>query len=322
MNKLLSILFAAIVMLFSYTCAVSAQDSAVGLYYPDIKAIRTLIGPTAIPDLPLGQEYTKLLQSWNQISTKGRELLLKERDLALVVVDSAGDWLYRSTGVHTLRSLHETNEERNENDLSNLLLILRNFWFQQLRDFYDHSLFAANYPAASSAFGKLLDRVDETNDATNDEKNWFRSIVGAELDSMDNDTRKALLIDEKYGRKFVDAIALAEATRTEQLESIASAFAFGSQQTVLFNDVVYQFPVDDEESAKARRDVNFRFVHGKKLMEVSTMDTVWWVAAMEDDQEVPLELSAPKLQSLLKNDEAMVFVGGHGNSKIYEVKDK
>lgn len=312
MSRSIFISAVALVCVISHACQASGQVSAVGLYYPDLRAMRTLIGPTGTPNLPAGTEHTNLANAWKQLSSYGRDLLLKERDLALVIVDSNGNWLYRTTGVHTLRSL-----KGNQNDLDSLRPVLGHLWFQQLRNFYDRLLFAANTSSAPNAFGELLANVNDAPSVTKDDKNWFRSVVGAELRGMDNNVRKSLLLDQKYGRDFVDAIALAEATRNAQLQSVEIAIVEGAKKKITFDAVVH-FPTDDTEWT----EYNVRNVGGKKLIEVSSMGSVCWLAAKNEDADLPVAVSIKSLLSLINEGKALVFLSGHGTSEVYGVEPK
>jgi len=315
------LIISCLALVFVVSCAyqASAQISAVGLYYPDLRAMRTLIGPNGLPNLPPGPDHTKLAKVWNQISREGRNLLLKERDLALIIVDSKGNWLYRTTGVHALRSLHRENEPKPPKDFTSLLPILRHVWFQQLRNFYDRLLFAPNTSSAPAAFGDLLTNVKEATGVTNAEKDWFRSIVGAELRGMDNIARRSLLLDKKYGKGFVDAIALAEVTRNAQLESVGNAIVQGPKHTIGIEDAACHFATDDEFKWT---EYNVRFIKGKKLIEVSSMGSVCWLGAKDDDADLPIGFSAKDVRSLLEDGKAMIFVSGNGTTTVYGVKPK
>jgi len=309
----------ALVFVLSHAYQASGQVSAVGLYYPDLRAIRTLIGPTGLPNLPPGPEHQKLATAWNQVSSIGRDLLLKERDLALVIVDSNGNWLYRTTGVHALRSLHRESDPKHPEDFPSLLPILSHLWFQQLRDFYDRVLYAANTSSAPTAFGAVLASVNDVPGAARADKDWFRSVVGAEVRGMDNNSRRSLLVDKKYGTEFADAIALAEATRNAQLQSVRNAIAKGPKYTVEIEDAGCYFGTQDDVPWT---ELNVRFVEGKRLIEVSSMGTVCWLAASKDGKDVPLGFSIKNLHSLLKEGKATVFLSGHGTSEVYGVKPK
>lgn len=317
MRRSLPISTLALVSILSYPYQVSAQTRAVGLHYPDFMALRIMVLPTGLPNLPPGPEHDELATLWAQISRGARDLLLKERDLALVVVYPNGNWLYRTTGVHTLRSLYGEGDLKHPEDLAVLLTFLNRYWFLQMRNFYEQTLVTANTSYAPAVFGEHLATVNNAIGVSNASKDWFRSIVGAEILHMDNTTRSSLLLNPKYGRAFGDAIALAEVTRNAQLQSVGKAIAEGPKRTIEVKNTFCSFL---EKDAIRDTKYNVRFVNGKKLIEASSMGSVCWFAAKEDGTGITVSFSSEDVPALLEAGKGMVFLSGHGSSTVYGVE--
>jgi hypothetical protein len=183
-------------------------------------------GPTGALNLPSGEEPARIAKAWDRVSKKGREFLLREPGLALVVVDSNGKWLYRSTGITTLRAVHNPGDGLRKQDADDLGAVLNNYWCRQLRDFYERLLFSTGpystgatrtigSPAAM-AYGSFLAQV-ANGDARKEDKDWLGRIVGYEIRSLDEKTRESLVSDPVYGGEIAKATAAAEETRRLQL---------------------------------------------------------------------------------------------------------
>jgi len=208
-NVHLTLVLGSLILIFLASAA-AGEEMAVALYYPDFRAIREILKPAG------RRKHKGIVAKWEQISQRGGELLLKERDLAVVVIDSKGNWFYRTSGIHILRSLYSESETRDVEDLVDIRVILDDPWFQQLRNFYDTLLFAEGSLIAPAELALLLRRIDKLPDPELEQKDWFRGIVGAEIRAMDNTARKNLLLDPTYGKDFINAIAIAESAHSQQ----------------------------------------------------------------------------------------------------------
>lgn len=288
------------------------QDSAVGLYFPDFRALRALVNPKGKLNLPAGFGQTEVDKAWQTLSTDGRDLLLQERDLALLVVDSNGSWLYRTSGVHKLKSLHGGNRARQKKeDFTNLTRILSNLWFRQLRDFYDEMLFARD--SSPQRLGTILASVDNFNQAGKNQKDWFRSIVGTEISQMDNAARKGLLVDETYGAAFANAVAIAKAQRGNQLDMIAKYLKQGSKENVDIGKIGFY---SGEGEGKY---VNIVSVGDKKLWEFNSHTGVVYVRAADDDKTPPVWFDQNSLQQHLKKGHYEAYFAPAGTQKVYGI---
>jgi hypothetical protein len=310
----------SIVMACLIALETKAQNTAVGLYYPDFRAIKTIVNPKGRLNLPEGYAQDEMDAAWESLSTNGRDLLLQERDLALLVVDSDGNWLYRTSGLHTLKSVYADNTAREKEDLTNLMRILRNPWFQELRKFYNATLYARDM--SPKRLGTLLASVDGLDQAGQDQKDWFRSVVGAEISQMDNVVRKGLLLDEKYGTAFVNAVAIAEAQRGQRLQMIAEYIEEGTDENIDVEKMAIHFGGGPDERPLDQY-VNVISVGGKNLWEFNAHTGMVYASAKDDKEAptlVPASFDSDALQRLLKEDRLQFYFAPTGAETVYRVK--
>lgn len=320
-NSKLTVLLGVVFFVLSALQA-TAQESAVGLYYPDFRSIRRLIDPTGSVTLPKGPQAANLEGPWKQISKNGRDLLLKERDLAMVVVDSNGNWLYRSTGIHTLRSLHAQAEERNKSDLSNLRRILDDPLFQQLRAFYGQLLSDRGTALSAETLGPLLAEIDKIPNVGPTDKDWFHGLIGSEISHLEPSARVGLWTNKTYGKSLINASAAAEGQKVRQLDLLESAFNKGPKGVVYVTDVAF-----DSKTLPAAGSAAFtiRALGGKQIFEWETQAGTLFVAPNSDVDETVLfgaRNDPAKLFDLIKGKKASVFLGVPGGSKLLSVEAK
>jgi hypothetical protein len=257
------------------------------------------------------------VQAWGNISKRGQELLIKERDLALVIVDLQGNWLYRSSNIANLRSLYGVNEERKKEDLENIHAILDDIWFQKLREFYSQILFANAAGATPKSLGIVLEGVNKIEHVTIAQQSWFRAIVGSEIKSLDASARNALLLDPEYGKGFVDSLAIAETQRNEQLKSLEHS---ASNQLVAIKLSEVDIDVSEHRSGAGPLNFSVGIVNGKKCLEwTMPSGRVFYRVNKVTADLSPSGLTHAQIANAVKSDAASVFLGVHGSSKVYEL---
>lgn len=305
-----------------------SQTSEIGLYPPDLRAIRQMSSPTGSLSLPSGDEAAGIAKAWGRISKKGREFLLREPGLALVTVDSSGKWLYRSTGITTLRVVYNPGEALRRQDADDLGAVLNSYWCRQLRDFYERMLFSTGpYSAGSTrsigslvamAYGSFLAEV-ESGSGRNEDKEWFSRIVGYEMRGLDENTREGLLRDPTYGAEIASAKAAAEETRRRQLESVAAASSSGSPPQVNFPDIAFVLPQRPGEAERFGR-FEVTSLHGRELLSWSTPSVAIFMLAVKDLKHLPSYFTEENLRELLKDDKVKAYVASPGAPQIFELK--
>lgn len=318
----------AVAVSIMFPVQASSQTSEIGLYPPDLRAIRQMSGPTGSLNLPSGDESTRIAKAWDRLSKKCREFLLREPTLALVVVDSNGKWLYRSTGITTLRPVYSSGERLRRQDADDLGAVLNNYLCRQLRDFYERLLFSTEpYSAgatrnmgspAAMAYGSLLVQV-ERGTARKEDKDWLHRIVGYEIRGLNETTREALVSDPIYGPEIAKATAAAEETRTLQLDSVARASSSSRTTQVNIDDIAFTLPRQPGDAAMLGRfDVST--VSGSKVLSWSNSGGVVFIRTEKDREELPFEFTQENLRRLLKEDKVTAYVSSPASPEIVEVK--
>ncbi len=297
---------------------VRAEDSAIGLYSPDLQAMRRLVAPTGAVNLPPGPGYREVAGAWNGLSRRGRELLLREHDVVLVVVDSNGDWLYRSSGIHTLRRLYSGKDSRNPKDLECLLHIIESDWFNQLRRFFSGLLFASDSTSEATNFGAILTSVEKIKNANAEQKDWLRGIVGAEIQGMDSTARGRLLRHSVYGKEFVHAIAVADAKRNEQLKNLSAALAEGTSDTIDLSAIATC--LDERQDDAEPKDVNVKVIDGRAVWVCNAQGQTLYVAPKHGDVKFPGRFTATEVTGLISSNNALVYIGFLGKPTIFKVE--
>jgi hypothetical protein len=326
--NLLCFSIAAVAVSMMFPVRASSQTSEIGLYTPDLRAIRQMSGPTGSLNLPSGDEPSRIAKAWDRLSKKGREFLLREPSLALVVVDSNGKWSYRSTGITTLRPVFSSGERLRSQDADDLGAVLNNYWCRQLRDFYERLLFS-NGPystgatrntgsPAAMAYGSFLTQV-EREGARKEDKDWLRRIVGYEILGLDENTRETLVSDPIYGTEIAKATAAAEETRRLQLDSVARASSSIRTTQVNIDDIAFILPRQPGDAATLGRfDVST--VNGRKVFSWSNPGGVVFIRTERDREGLPFEFTRENLRGLLKEDKVTAYVSSPAMSEIVEVK--
>ena len=143
--------------------------------------------------------------------------------------------------------------------------------------------------------------------ANREQKDWFRGIIGTEIQSMDNTTRKNLLLDSTYGKLFIDAIAIAEAKRNKQLESVAAAFTSGTNSTIDIWDVAIDTAMDRAQGGLIS-DFNVRIVKGERFVEWFSPSGTVYVTGKTDYGLMGAHFSQEKLADMLKNGRVLVYL--------------
>lgn len=290
---------------------VIGYDWGVGLHYPDLRTIRQLIGPTGECNIPSGKEQEEINADWGFISQKGKDLLLKERDIVLVVIDSNGNWLYRSSGIHTLRSLYSVDEKRRKDDRMHLSDILRKPIVQNLRDFFNSLLFQQPSSWKPKIFGSILRNIDDLQKAN---KEWFYGIVGSEIRIMDEDIKKQFLSDSKYGPLFEQTIKIAEAEVRKQLESVWIAMQKGTDIQIDVRDI--------QGDAKAElTDLN-AILHNYKgvtIAEWPSQAGKVFVKKKSHESDWDIKMYRSELQSIMKG-EVTAWLAPPGKTEVYKVR--
>jgi hypothetical protein len=280
-----------------------------------------MIGPTGEPTIPASDpSYTKIVTAWGKISARGRELMLKERDLVILVVSSDGDWLYRTSGIVRLRSMYGANNAPKNQDLASLLEILDSPKFQELQEFFYKQ--RQQFGAASTAPTTLCPVLAGWEAAfRKEDKDWFQAIAGAEVLSWDGSRRKTAVMNSKCGSSFRDAVAVAEDARVRQLRLVANGDAKG---TVGIGDVWLALPEQSGEAAKIGT-LDERFVsswagQSKKILLWSTSGGTVFVTPKSSYADLKPEFTKSWLNDLLKQDRAEVFVAWHGATSVFRVQ--
>jgi hypothetical protein len=314
----------AVALMFGAQKQPGYQMAEIGLYAPDLKAIRRLIGPGGAPALPPGDGYNLIANSWNQISPKGREFLLREPEIALVVVSSNGKWSYRSTGTIALRPLFNPGEALTPKDAGSLRDILESPWCTKLRDFYQAVLFGTGPyspngsrggPSPAASYGLLLANVEQAGVAK-EEEDWFRRLIGLEVMALDKESRDAVIADEAFRpeiRKALDAITEA---RNQQLDSVVKLSLAGTLHRVSMDHLA--LPV----SSQGRTELGpfiINSVAGKRILSWSGNRQVIFVVPQNDNLGLPSEFSKQSLAALLGNGKARAFVSSPLADEIFEV---
>lgn len=331
MRNIINLLYfstAAVAVSIIFPVRASTQTSEIGLYTPDLRAIRQMSSPTGSLNLPGGDEPTRIARAWDRLSKKGREFLLREPGLALVVVDSKGKWSYRSTGITTLRPVYSSGERLRKQDADDLGAVLNNYWCTQLRDFYERLLFSTGpystgatrnigSPAAM-AYGSFLAQV-EREAARKEDKDWLRRIVGYEILGLDDNTRDALVSDPIYGTEIAKATAKAEETRRLQLDAVARASSSIRTAQVNIDDIAFILPRQPGDAAALGRfDVST--VNGRKVLSWSSPGGIVFIRTKRDREGLPSEFTRENLRGLLKEYKVTAYVSSPATSEIVEVK--
>jgi hypothetical protein len=302
----------------------AGPPSEIGLYPPDLRAIRRLIGPAETPTLPPGDQYSRIAKAWSQVSKKGREFLLREPDVALVVVAANGKWSYRSTGMTALRYLYSSRESLRAKDAENLSDVFESTWGRELRDFYQAVLFGTGpYSTAGSRgvptavpYGLMLSRAKQP-DVGKQEKEWFLSLVGSEITALDNDTREAVTGDPTYGREIRDAVATIAETRKRQLDAVARAFATGASHRISVADLA--LPMFSLEAARVSRPWTIAIIGENKVYVWSIAYAVIFVIPKYNDPNLPSELTKESLRSLIESGKVKAFASSPLSEEVFEV---
>ena len=298
----------------------SAQTDAVGLNTTDIYALRTMLGPTGEPTFPAGARHEKVSSAWKEISEPARDLLLREQDLAVVIVDSNGVWLWRSSGIQTLRALYGDKLQQKKADLEHLVAIIKDDWFQKLTRLRYESPLPPNRADFVDAFATMLTRADATAGATGEEKEWFRGIVGSEIQNLDSGARTALLLHPVEGKRFIEAVAVADTAKKRQLEAVDHALTSGAGKSIRLEDLAVQFPTGTEKKLANGR-ANVRVVGGKPLIEWTTPNGSVFVAAKKASPKLPsIDFTKSGIKKMMENDQADVFFSSHGTQSVLAVK--
>jgi hypothetical protein len=272
-----------------------------------------MISPAGTPNLEPGEEYDRVARIWNRISRSGRDLLLRELDVAFVISDVNGDWRYRTSRVPTLR-LYNTSGTGKKADFENLSAFINLTWFVQLTGFY---LLYADSGSSAAAFGELLARV-QAKPVPDRDKQWFRAIVGADIRAMDSTRRNSLVLDPKYGKEIVSALAAADEEKKEQFASLIAAMGSGAKHTIDLKAIAFALPKNSSETT-SKGAIRVNVVGGKKLLEWdSTGGTVFLALARGDSN--PIDFTADNVSALLKSGKAEVYIGAKGTPKIARVK--
>ncbi|HEY6327926.1 MAG TPA: hypothetical protein VI756_01220, partial [Blastocatellia bacterium] len=269
-----AVMIASAVLALSIQRRPAGQVAEIGLYAPDLRAIQKLIGPGGAPTLPPGNDYNSVAKFWNQVSHTGQEFLLREPEIALVVVSSNGKWSYRSSGTIALRPLFNPGERMSPKDAEALSDILDSPVGGKLRDFYQAVLFGTGplspngsrgggSPAAS--YGLLLADIDRT-DLSKEEREWFRRIVGSELLALDRESRDAAAADKIYGVRIGQAIDSIQHAKSQQLEFVVDSSIKGTPRQVSLNDLA--LPTSSEGSTELG-PIAVSSVRGKKILSWS-----------------------------------------------------
>lgn len=314
MSHLKTHLFLAV--FFCLLSNLNAQEQSVGLYYPDFRAVRTLFQPGGTMNLPDGSERDTIVEAWNKISQPGRQLLLQERDLVVLVVTSEGRWLYRSQGIHTLRLLSQEASE----DAENLLTILTHAWFGTLRDFYSRTLFQSSLSAAPVNYGSMLTGLESRlPESTPEQRDWFRTIVGEEIiDTADPRLRTVLLSDPTHGESLRGAVALARKSKESRLKSLSVAVQSDPGEFIDLGEL----GLSDRHAGydvTVLRQMDVQSVEGAKFLEWNTTDGTVFLELPEDG--IPAgDLSPKKLEQLIRDRKTKAFLGTPGTDKVFELR--
>jgi hypothetical protein len=305
----------------------SRRVSEIGLYGPDLRAVRQMAAPTGALNLPAGVESNRARSAWDQISPKGREYLLREPDLALVVVDSNGRWLYRSTGITSLRSVFNAGEALRNSDAKYLAEVLDNTYCRQLRGFYERLLFSSSPYSTSSSrglgtpegaiYGSFLAQVDREA-STMENREWFLRIVGYAVLGLDDSSRTKLTNDADYGAQIASATASAQATRKQQLDAVGRAFESSSTRRVDIDHLGFHLP-RSREDAQTRGTLNDVSVRGRKVLVWSDQDGTVFVLNAKENTTPTVDLTEQDLRSLLLHDSIKVYIATPTDSDVFEV---
>jgi len=303
-----------------------AAQNPIALDSPDITVFRRIVDPKGQFVIPAGKSVQGLIDAWGALSLKGRDLLLKERDVAVVVVNDEGQWFYRSTGLIYLRSLLDQADHAQATDYSNLLAAVNHPWFQELHHFYaEETLFTtqAEVPDAER-FGALLARVDQMPEAEPAQKEWFRTLVGSDLRSLDSNTRTQLLLHPTLGRHVAQAIVLSEAHQNRQLDAVAEMLKRGGGGSqVSLADVAQTVSPDRAVPSLAQaHTLDIRTLGNQKVFIVRDPDRVFYVApkiSASTTASLPKALNRQQIKNLIVENKADVFVGMPGTSVVFSV---
>jgi hypothetical protein len=314
------------------------QASEIGLYPPDVQAIRRMAGPVGALSIPAADDQANAARkAWGRISKKGREFLLREPGLALVIVNSDGKWLYRSTAIANIRSVNDSSEPLRKQDADDLAEVLDSPVCQHLRDFYEGRLLSAlQYSPNGSrglgsplaeAYGSLLSRVQGAG-ATPEENDWLRRIVGFEILGLDDKTRQVLRTDPTYGPDIIKSIVAAEETGKQQLEAVAQASSgrpgphphFNpSEDMVGLDDLAFHLP-DKPGDATLTGTVEISEVNGRQILRWTNPAGTVFVTGKTGEIDLPLDLTKENLRSVLQTGKAKMYVSSPASLEIFEVK--
>ena len=323
MSRIFSVvMIAAGALVFSVPGRPASQAAEIGLYAPDLRAIQQLIGPGGLPTLPPGDGYNIVVKSWNEISSKGREFLLHEPEIALVVVASNGKWSYRSSGTITLRPLFSPGEHLSPKDLGALSEILESPVGGKLRDFYQAVVFGTGplspngsrggrSPAAS--YGLLLSDIDREN-LSKEEREWFHRVIGSEVLALDPESRDAAAADTLYGAQIGQAIDSIQRAKKQQFDSVVNLSLKGTPRQVPLGNLA----PSSQDSTELGPFV-VKSVSGKKVLYWSTSREVIFIVPTDQNRDLPSEFTKQTLRALLDSGEARVFVSSPLAGEIFEV---
>ena len=181
------------------------EESAIGLFYPDLGALRMIMGPNDTCNVSEQNTKSKIEECWKKLSKKGREFLLKENDIAIVIVQLDGNWFYRTSGVHTLKPLYASNQGKISSDMNNLLTIIRTQAYQELKDLHYNSLFYTRTANYSNILGAHIERIE--NIKSESLKDWLLSVISNQMYHMEPSLLATLGENKKYKPKFDELIA-------------------------------------------------------------------------------------------------------------------
>lgn len=292
----------------------------VGMYYPDFRAIRTIFAIDGATNLPKGYQQQILNDSWKDISEEGKILILKERDLAMVVISNLGLWYYRTSGNYLLKSLREKTMKLKSEDAEHFEEILKTKWFDILREFYSKLLFAQT--DLPDRLGELISSLDDLPDVNKEQITWIKVIIGNEIYAMNSEKKKELLSNKKYAPVFNDVIAKAENNHKRQIDVIEKALTTEKRKGIDcsgFAKSVYgklfgiELPNNVSVARAGNKDIIYFSVDKGKVFLVnrhknSTEKIVSLMkhSGLENDSYLQL-----------KRNDIAIFLGAPGTDKIY-----
>ena len=296
------------ITIFAISYATHAQ-TAVGLYDPDLTALRKMIGPDGKPISFAGEDHQKFIASWNNLSAAGRELLLKQRDLAVVVVNNTGQWAYRSSGIPRLVGL---NPPLRKDDFADILQMLDDPKVQTMRNFYYDRRFG-NKPT-SETYGSFLEKSKEQSTSAA-ETAWFNGFVGAEIQALDAETQSRLFADEEYGPALRAAAAQSNRTRNDHLHFIAGAYVNPLREQIAFDDLALALPENAGDVVLIGHEKGFAG-HREVFSWTADGNTVY-VVPTNDRAGAEIKFTRTNIFDLLREGKARVFVASAVQQKVF-----